>query len=223
MLAKIVLDFLFPPICVICGKKTKDWILKKEENNEWICDKCSEKIIKFRKAQILKVRNINYNKYVYIFEYKHIIRKLMINFKFKSSPYISNFFSENILKDKILCRNLVNYDIIIPVPMSKYKLKQRGYNQTELISKKISKTLKITEEKILLKKDNIKTQSKLLKTGRSRNIRGAFYIIENEKIKNKKIILLDDIHTTGATVRECTKILKEAGAKDILVLVIAKD
>ena len=135
----------------------------------------------------------------------------MINFKFKSSPYISNFFSENILKDKILCRNLVNYDIIIPVPMSKYKLKQRGYNQTELISKKISKTLKITEEKILLK------------TGRSRNIRGAFYIIENEKIKNKKIILLDDIYTTGATVRECTKILKEAGAKDILVLVIAKD
>ena len=147
----------------------------------------------------------------------------MINFKFESSPYISNFFAENILKDKILCRNLVNYDIIIPVPMSKYKLKQRGYNQTELISKKLSKTLKITEEKILLKKDNIKTQSKLLKTGRSRNIRGAFYIIENEKIKNKKIILLDDIYTTGATIRECTKILKEAGAKDILVLVIAKD
>ena len=89
--------------------------------------------------------------------------------------------------------------------------------------KKLSKKLKIKTEKLLLKKENIQTQSRLLKTGRRSNVRGAFYILEKEKVHNKKIILVDDIFTTGATIRECCKILKEAGAQDILVLVLAKD
>ena len=107
--------------------------------------------------------------------------------------------------------------------MSRQKLKKRGYNQTELVAKGISKELKIETENLLQKKENIKTQSSLLKTGRSRNIRNAFYIEKEEKVKNKRVILLDDIFTTGATARECSKKLKEAGAKDILVLVLAKD
>lgn len=223
MSLEFVLNFLFPPICVNCGKITENWILDKYEENKWICNSCKQKIIKFKKAQILKVRNTYYNKFVYIFEYKHIIRKLIINYKFKSESYISNFFAEIILKDKNLCRNFLIYDIIIPVPMSKSKLKKRGYNQTELIAKKLSKKLKIKTEKLLLKKENIETQSRLLKTGRRSNVRGAFYILEKEKIHNKKIILIDDIFTTGSTIRECCKILKEAGAQDILVLVLAKD
>lgn len=223
MLIEFVLNFLFPPICVSCEKDMQN--LYSKEEDKWICNLCKKRIIKFKKAQILKVRNIYYNKFVYIFEYKHIIRKLMLNYKFKSRPYISNFFVEIILKDKNLCRNILNYDIIIPVPMSRQKLKKRGYNQTELVAKGISKELKIETENLLQKKENIKTQSSLLKTGRSRNIRNAFYIEKEkeEKVKNKRVILLDDIFTTGATARECSKKLKEAGAKDILVLVLAKD
>ena len=218
---EFVLNFLFPPICVSCEKNTQNLFSKEE--NKWICNLCNKRIIKFKKAQILKVRNIYYNKFIYIFEYKHIIRKLMLNYKFKGRPYISNFFVEIILKDKNLCRNILNYDIIVPVPMSKEKLYKRGYNQTELVANGISKELKIETKKLLQKKENIKTQSSLLKVGRSRNIRNAFYILEPEKIRDKKVILLDDIFTTGATVRECAKKLKEAGAKEILVLVLAKD
>ena len=109
--------------------------------------------------------------------------------------------------------------------MRRQKLNKRGYNQTGLVAKGISKELKIETENLLQKKENIKTQSSLLKTGRSRNIRNAFYIEKEkeEKVKNKRVILLDDIFTTGATARECSKKLKEAGAKDILVLVLAKD
>ena len=76
-------------------------------------------------------------------------------------------------------------------------------------------------QKIIKKRENIETQSKLLKTARRRNIRGAFYCTKT--ISEQNVILFDDIFTTGATIKECAKILKMNGAKNILVLVLAKD
>ncbi len=223
MFIKSAFDFLFPPICINCGKETKNFILEKSSKYDWICDNCLEKVVKFKRAELLHIRNIYYNKFIYIFEYRHIIRKLIIKYKFKQAPYISNFFSEFITKDKKIYRYLSFYDIIVPVPMSKEKRRKRGYNQTELIAKKVAKTIGISYKKLLYKKSGIATQSTLLRYSRSSNIRNAFYIKDYLEVKDKNIILLDDIFTTGATAYECAKVLKEAGAKDILVVVIAKD
>ena len=108
--------------------------------------------------------------------------------------------------------------------MYKIKKQKRGYNQTELITKKIAKALEIQEDsKTLIKIKNTKTQSKLSKIQRLENIKNVFYIKDKEKIQNKKVILFDDIITTGATINECAKILKQKGAKKIVVLAIAKD
>ena len=220
MILPFVLDFLFPPSCVSCGRITNNFILK-NETNKWICNKCYERVIKYKNGQILKVRNIDYDKFVYLFEYRHIIRKIIIAYKFHSLPYISNFFIDEILKNKNLCGFLKNYDIIVPVPMSRIKKNIRGYNQTELIAKNIASSLDIKMKKIIKKRENIETQSKLLKTARRRNIRGAFYC--TKRISEQNVILFDDIFTTGATIKECAKILKMNGAKKILVLVLAKD
>jgi competence protein ComFC len=131
--------------------------------------------------------------------------------------------------------------------MSKDKKRLRGYNQTELIAKNIQKQLLLknienannedlnnkefcnnlieVNSKILLKRKNVKKQSSLSKEERIKNVKNAFYINEKYKknIWNKKVILLDDIFTTGATVEECSKLLREAGARKITVIVIAKD
>ena len=168
-----------------------------------------------------------YNKYydemMYLFSYKDV-RKLILKYKFNNGAFLSNTFSKIILKNKNLCRNLKFYDIIIPVPMYKIKKQKRGYNQTELITKNIAKNLKIQEDsKVLLKIKNTRTQSKLNEKQRYENIKNVFYIKDNEKIKNKNIILFDDIITTGATINECAKILKQNGASKVIVLAIAKD
>jgi competence protein ComFC len=131
--------------------------------------------------------------------------------------------------------------------MSKDKKRLRGYNQTELIAKNIQKQLLLknienannedlnnkefcnnlieVNSKILLKRKNVKKQSSLSKEERIKNVKNAFYINEKYKMNiwNKKVILLDDIFTTGATVEECSKLLREAGARKITVIVIAKD
>ena len=112
------------------------------------------------------------------------------------------------------------------VPLSWKRRLQRGYNQSQLIAETISNILQIKiESKILYKTKNIVPQSTLNKKERKENIKGAFKIRNIEKIKNKKILIIDDIYTTGNTLNECSKILIENGIKkeNIGVLTLAKD
>ena len=108
--------------------------------------------------------------------------------------------------------------------MYKKKKLTRGYNQTEIIAKELSKDLKIElNYKDLKKIKDTKTQSTLTKKERKENIKNAFMIKNTDRVENKKIILFDDIYTTGSTLNECSKILKEAKAKEIAILTIAVD
>ena len=108
--------------------------------------------------------------------------------------------------------------------MHKHKKAVRGYNQSELVAKEMAKQMEIKFEKgILIKQRNTEVQSTLNKTQRIQNVKDAFLVTDFTKVKGKKIILVDDIYTTGSTVNECSKLLKQAGAKEICVVTIAKD
>ncbi len=208
------LNFLFPPVCGICIKKSKNWI----------CENCLTEISPKLKIIKNKINNIEFKIY-YLLYYKDIIRKRMIEFKFNDKSYMYKTFSNIILKNKNLCKILNGYDIIIPVPMSKNKKSSRGYNQTELIAKEISKNLRLDyNEKILIKQKDNKMQSMLSFKERRENVKDAFKVDEKylKLVNNKKIILLDDIYTTGFTVKECIKELLKLRPKKIDVLVISK-
>lgn len=211
-----ILDTVYPPVCGFCGKLCKDYI----------CKKC---IIKIKQYEIKKKNNYT-NKNMYfdeiysIFRYEGTIRDLIIKYKFQNKPYLYKTFSKIILKDEKACSFLKKYDIIIPVPIYKKRKQQRGYNQTELISKEISKNLNIKIEKdVLTKNINTKAQSRLSKKDRKHNIKNAFKVKNLQKIENKNILIFDDIYTTGSTTNECAKVLKEAAIKKVGVLTIAKD
>ena len=226
-----VLNFLFPPVCVICGKIDKDWI----------CTNCKKRIEKYEKFKDVNKEDINkifsylindcrekifFDEFFYCFEYKKIIRNLLLKYKFSDCAYLCNFFGNVILNNKKVSEIFENYDIMIPVPMDKIKKKQRGYNQTELITKITEKTMEkelVIDNNSLIKIKTTKTQSTLNAEERIVNVKNAFYVKNVEKIQGKKIIIFDDIITTGSTINEISRILKIAGAEKILVLVIAKD
>ena len=129
-----------------------------------------------------------------------------------------------ILKTKKTYSFLKKYDIILYVPMFKKHKLIRGYNQSELIAQRLSNVLGIKLEKNnLVKIIETKKQSTLTKNQREKNVKNAFKLKNPEKIKDKKVILFDDIYTTGSTVNECSKILKKAGATEIAILTIAVD
>lgn len=115
---------------------------------------------------------------------------------------------------------------MIIVPLSSKRKRLRGYNQSQLIAEIISNILQIKiQNKILFKTKNILPQSTLNKEQRKNNIKGAFKAKNIEKIKNKKILLIDDIYTTGSTLNECSRTLVKNGIKkeNIGVLTLAKD
>ncbi|MFR2196198.1 MAG: ComF family protein [Clostridia bacterium] len=116
------------------------------------------------------------------------------------------------------------YDIIIPVPISKKRNKERGYNQSFLIAREIAKNEKVKlKNNVISKVKNNNTQSKLNKEERAENVKNVYKITNNKEIIDKNILLIDDIFTTGATLNECSKMLKQAGTKKVDVLTIAKD
>lgn len=211
---EFVLNFLFPPACVVCGKIDKNWL----------CSKCKKRVERLEKSCEVEIQNKKYEKLLYIFKYESLIRKLVLGYKFSNKAYINNFFANMIVKNEKNYNLLKQYDMIIPVPMHKKKMLKRGYNQTELISEKVAKELIIQNRPDILQKVvNTTTQSKLGGKARQTNIQHAFFIKNDIDVEDKKIILFDDIYTTGATSEECSRILKNAGAKEILILVMAKD
>ena len=148
-----------------------------------------------------------------------------MDYKFRDKSYLYELFAKIITKNEKICGILEKYDIIIPVPIHKKRKKQRGYNQSELVARQISKNIANLqlENKAFIKIKNNKPQSTLSKKQRKQNVKNVYKLENKGKIENKNIVLFDDIYTTGNTANEIAKILKRNGANKILVLTIAKD
>ncbi len=210
-----VLNFIFPPVCGICLKIS----------GKYICEECME-LIKFKSLnKIDTYNNKNFKEHLYIFKYEGIIRQRILDYKFREKSYLHSSFSEMILNSKENIEFIKKYDVLIPIPIHKDRMRTRGYNQSELIAKDLVyeiKNIKL-ENRVLIKTKNIIAQSSLNKKQRENNIKDVYQIKSAEKVMNKKVLLLDDIYTTGSTVNECAKILKEAGCIEVGIITIAKD
>ncbi|MBR3250053.1 MAG: ComF family protein [Clostridia bacterium] len=212
-----ILDLIYPPVCGVCGKIDKNSL----------CKKCE---IQLRKQAVYGIDHYSQDsdqiidEHLYIFMYGGVIRQIFLNYKFNEKAYLYKTFTNFLLKNEKFVEIIKSYDIIIPVPLSKERRKKRGYNQSGLIAKEISKKLNIPINQTSLKKvKNIVAQSTLNKEQREKNIQGA-YILKNAKsLKSKKVLIIDDIYTTGSTINECSKILYEVGTNKIGALTIAKD
>ena len=211
-----ILDIFYPQMCGICEKESKNYL----------CYKCRKKLQKEFVFTKIYSKNQNFSEQYYLFQYKNLIRNLILQMKFQKKPYVYKTIEYFLQNNQKKLENLKKYDIIIVVPLSWKRKLQRGYNQSLLIAKIIANILQIKiESKILNKTKNIVPQSTLNKKQRKENIKGAFKIKHIEKIENKKILIIDDIYTTGSTLNECAKILLRSGIKkeNIGVLTLAKD
>lgn len=210
---------IYPQVCGICGKL----------NSKSLCNKCKiklEKEFNFQTDNYEYDTSKNFIEHSYFFKYENLIRSQIIAIKFQEKPYIYKtiaYFLKNMEKS---FENLKKYDIIVIVPISKQRKRERGYNQSELVAKEISKIIKVPiQQKVLYKIKNTVPQSSLNKKQREENAKGAYEARNASKLDNKKILIIDDIYTTGNTVNECANILIKNGIKksNIGVLTIAKD
>ena len=113
------------------------------------------------------------------------------------------------------------YDLIIPVPISKERLKEREFNQTEVLCNEIIKSGKVRND-ILSRIKDTPHQTGLSRENRESNLKDSFVVNDKKQIKGKKILIIDDIYTTGSTINECANVLIKNGAKSIIALCLAR-
>ena len=206
-------------MCGICGKV----------NTKALCNKCEVKIkkeFKFKTDNYESDIDKNFIEHHYFFKYENLIRNQIISLKFHEKPYIYQTITYFLKKMQKSFENLKKYDIIITVPLSMLRKKERGYNQSILVAKEISKIIEVPiGSKILYKTKNTIPQSSLNKEEREKNAKGVYKVTNIKEIYNKKILIIDDIYTTGNTVNECAYMLIQKGIQreNIGVLTIAKD
>ncbi|MBU5436682.1 ComF family protein [Tissierella sp. MSJ-40] len=211
---KDINELLFPErhICLFC--KGKSTIIK-----SYICKECEEKLEAINKEVYLDSYYIS--KVVYSLAYNRFIREKLKEYKFNGKNYLYKPFGEimlNTINQKNLCSEI---DLIMYVPSHRRKEALRGYNQSELLARYIAKFLNITlSSKNLIKIKWTKDQSQLQRLDRIKNLKGSFQVRDKEEIKFKKILLIDDIITTGTTMEECSKVLLHNGAKEVVGLAL---
>lgn len=209
-----VLDLIFLPKCGVCEKL----------GNDYLCDSCYQKLKKIAIGKKKIVEDKSYTEFMYLFDYQGIIQEKILQYKFHDKSYLDKMFGKLFVNYEKSCDFLKSYDIIIPVPIHTKRKTKRGYNQCELIAKYISKQLDmVMYTDVLVKKKDTISQSTLGRMERKSNVKDAYKVQNIVKIKQKKIVILDDVYTTGSTIEECSKVLKSAGVSKIGVITIAKD
>ncbi|MFT6077227.1 MAG: ComF family protein [Myxococcota bacterium] len=158
-----------------------------------------------------------------VFKYDQTSRDLIAKFKYFDQIHLTKYFSKLMLQKS---EDIIgDIDFIVPVPLHKFRIIRRKYNQSALLAKNISKLSK--KESILdllIRTKNNKPQASLNQKKRQKNVAGIFKVEEKylPKIKGKNILLLDDVKTTGATVESCCRILKKSGINRVYVLTLAR-
>jgi len=201
-------------ICQDCKSKIK-------KNPPPFCNRCGKHTYSKLCRECLPKDTGDHLKAYYLFQYKGLIQDGLQKFKYRRALSLLSYLSEELdlfLKEEIL--SFEKIDFISYVPLHRRKLKEREFNQAEILAKAISKRVNIPLlKKLLLRKIYTPPQSNLSKEERRINIESAFKVNLKYKntIRNSKILLIDDIITTGSTAAECIKELERLGSKTIIL------
>ena len=208
-----VLDLFFPPKCVFCSK------VLFSRDDVW-CSKCTESL-PFTLASGRQTGEY-YDFCISPLYYKGVVRKSILRYKFKGSSGNADVYGR-ILAECIRDNPDVEYDLISWVPLSKERARSRGYDQAMLLALATALHLDDVAVETLKKPYDVQAQSELSgREERNANISGAYEATDPELIEGKRVLLIDDIVTTGATLSECAKVLLAAGARRVVCAALTR-
>lgn len=223
-----LLDLIYPPRCPICGNITDDKI-------NYVCKTCKNKLHSIKEPRCMKCskpilneeteycydcekRLFHYDRGMALWIYDDIMKKSIGDFKYHGRKEYSKFYGKALAEEYGNWVQSIDADALIPVPLHKQKQKARGYNQAELIAKEVGARIKVpVRTDILYRQHYTMPQKELNDVERRKNLARAFQV-KKDIFFLKKIILVDDIYTTGSTIEACTNVLLEHGIQQVYFL-----
>ena len=205
------MSLLFPNKCILCGK-----ILERSETD--LCHACR---VDSPECPVRNQKRTFLDSWVAIWYYKEYIRSSILRYKFGRAGHYAHGYGR-ILAMKLAAEYPEGFDVLTWVPISRLRKLRRGYDQVELLAKAVGEELGLTPTPLLRKIRNNPPQSGIVGQAQRRaNVLGIYRVEENVQIEGKRILLLDDILTTGATAGECARVLLTAGAAEVHCAVVA--
>lgn len=233
MIIKKILELLWPETCPFCGKISKTGIcercrikIKKLEIKEPKCMRCG-KPVRYEEQEFCH-DCMQYQHYfdqgVSVWRHVSLVRESIYRYKFYNQRAYKVWYAKEI--QRVYENKIKRWapDFIVPVPLHKRKRKKRGFNQAEILAVEVGKLLGIPcYPKLILRKKYTKPQKNLGRRERKWNLKGNFAIRStySDCIKGKKILIIDDIYTTGSTMDEMARILKENGAEKVYYVTLS--
>ena len=196
---------LFPPKCVLCGKILAGDQLDLCRECRQDAPECTTKGIKpaFAESSLS------------LWHYEGLVRRSLLRYKFYGKRHYALSYGR-LLAMKLQREREDGFDLITWVPISRWRRLRRGYDQVELLAKGVCAELGTEPVQCLKKIRHNRAQSRIVgQAHRRANVLGVYDVVEPERFQGKRILLLDDIITTGATVGECARVLLTAGAKEV--------
>lgn len=207
---RFLLDLLFPPRCVLCHG-----FLPNSKNST--CDVCAKKVLTH---PTVFTRGKHFSKCVSPLEYHGVVRESIHRFKFSECQFYAGAYAPWLAS--VISRELEEPDLMTWVPISRKRKKTRGYDQGELLCRETAGLIDAEVMQLLRKTGNNTPQSGLLEAKeRKENVRGMYAPLNSEYISGKRILLIDDVITTGSTLEECSCVLRKAGAKEVVCATVA--
>ena len=208
-----ILDLIYPPRCAFCRRLLPDGV-------KGVCRFCESKLpFVPPDGQVQSFKNVD--KCLTPLYYEGTVRESLHRYKFSSLSAYADIYSE--LIGKCIDENRISCDIITWIPLSRRRLRKRGYDQAELLARLIAKRQGMSCVKLLKKlRDNPPQSGTGSPEKRRANVKGIYSCIKPELVKEKAILLVDDIVTTGATLSEAAGVLKRAGAAVVYCAALAR-
>jgi competence protein ComFC len=207
--------FFFPSYCRVCGKESgEDGI---------VCGKCRSGLIEKAMAYVPTGKDILPAEEVIVFlPYDRTVRSLIHDLKYRGIHSLGFLFGSLMAQKAGFHSGNGMKPLLVPVPLHPKKLKSRGYNQSERLAAGIASVTGFSVDETLISRARFtETQTTLSHDSRKENVSGAFVYSGVENLSGVPVILIDDVLTTGSTVSECAKILKDNGARKIIVMAVA--
>ena len=221
-LLEAVTDFVYPPVCELCKN-----ILEK---NVFLCQNCQSRLEQslhvctaFMASEFVHIQDtIHFDTAITCFDYSPDIELLIHAVKYRGRKRLGRFLG-SILAKRIAEEIDSSTDLIVPVPLHRTRQRERGYNQSEALARGFAKACSLPIRTDCMKRNrHTRTQTLLSGTERQVNVKDAFSVRRAEFCKGKRILLIDDVITTGATMNSCAKALKEAGAAHVSGVALAR-
>ena len=205
-----LLNVLFPPKCVMCSKIIK-------ATREELCPECTRSM---PWAGITVKRGDFHEGAVSSLRYEENVREAILRYKFNGHYWLADVFGE-LMAETVSMQLAGRFDVITWTPISRRRRRQRTYDQSELLAKAVGKTLDFPVVQCLRKTKHTAANSSLTdEKERRSNVAGVYEALPG--FENKRILLIDDVYTTGSTLSECAKTLMQAGAESVVCATLAR-